>query len=309
MGFVHIALAVSCVFATSCGAPAPGGSAHSDPPRSPSTSPSSSVDTPLPSTTTDAIPGLPPWEEVTLPGLWAGARLGSNPLELVVFVTGGAEYDPDDPCTMAYTATVAESSDAVGVTVFRATRRFTGPHACDDIGYVQSIVVALESPLGDRTVEALGASHGVFDGSRLANPTWLPDGFMWRSEAPGYPSPETSQAWQVWWGTPEPPDGDDGHCVPGGRFITLTQGPPAVAELHTAFPDFDVVATYDVGGVAATYRQRLEPSPTAVLSWVRDGTGFQLSSSATCVPGGEAVDADTMVRFARGLVVPSATPQ
>lgn len=223
-----------------------------------------------------------------------------------MFIVGGPKYDPDDPCTVAYKATADETPLAVEVTVFRASRRFTGPHACDDIGYVQSIVVALETPLGDRTVEAFGAPHGVFDGSRLADPSWLPDGFTRQAEGPGYPSPEASQSWQVGWATPEPPN-EDGHCVPGKQFMMLTQGPPVVAELHAGNPNLTVVATYDIDGVQATYRQRIEPAPEAALSWVRDGTGFTLYSSAACV-GGEAVDADTMVRFARGLVIPSPKP-
>lgn len=316
MGLVRVALAVSCVCATGCGAAAPGESARSDPPRVSSTAPTT-LPTPttpesmtLASTTTaaDAIPGLPPWEEVASSGAWAGARTGTSPLELVVFIMGGPKYDPDDPCSMAYRATAEESPLAVEVTVFKASRRYTGPFGCDDIGYVQSIVVALKTPLGDRIVEAFGAPHGVFDGSQLAAPTWLPDGFTRQAEGPGYPSPETSQSWQVWWATPEPPPSDDGHCVPGKQFLTLTQGPPVAAEIHAANPNLAVVATYDIGGVEATYRQRLEPAPEAVLSWVRAGTAFDLYSSAACVPGGEAVDANTMVRFASGLVVPSPTP-
>ncbi len=224
-----------------------------------------------------------------------------------MFIMGGRKYDPDDPCSMAYRATAEETSLAVEVTVFKATRRFTGPYGCDDVGYVQSIVVMLRMPLGLRNVEAFGAPHGVFDGSQLAAPTWLPDGFTRQAEGPGYPSPETSQSWQVWWATPEVPS-ENGHCVPGNQFLTLTQGPSAVAEIHATNPNLAVVATYDIGGVEATYRQRLEPTPEAALSWVRDGTGFDLSSSATCSPGGEAVDADTMLRFARGLVFPSPKP-
>jgi hypothetical protein len=236
-------------------------------------------------------------------GAWGGARTNANGRRLLIVFVGGAPYDRDDPCTVKYRAVATESKRAVHVRIVGSSPpRPSASFECNHLGYGRQVIVRLASPFAGRELIAYGEEQPVFDGATLAQPSWLPDGWVPWSEGPGYPNPQSARNWTRLWGLLRPPPVND-RCTPSQSYLQLTQG---LADRTQDSVSSGVLATtYEVNGVAATYwvkvyNANLEES---TLTWRERGQRFVLTSSAGCV-GDEPLPVDTMLRFARSLAVP-----
>lgn len=246
------------------------------------------------------------WEPYVLgSGGLTGTRSSPDGRSLLLTFVGGGPYVAGEPCTVAYRAEVGEATDEVAVRLFSNSppSRDDEPF-CTAEGYLRSVEVGLESPLGGRPVveEASQRQLEVFDGSLLAEPTRMPDGWSLRAEQAGYPDPETASYWQRTWGPePLPPTGDT--CTPTDGPMTLTQGPSTGPQRDIGY--LEPVSTHDVNGAPATYYQRPDAGVTQVaLTWESSGQSFSLDSSPSCSNEGTA-SLERLLDFARGLMVPA----
>jgi hypothetical protein len=87
---------------------------------------------------------------------WARVTASSNGRVISIDFTGGADYEPGNPCTVRYEASVVETTEEVRVSL-RAwspppTTSATVHLGCVDLGYPRNVVVNLQAPLGDRRV-------------------------------------------------------------------------------------------------------------------------------------------------------------
>lgn len=236
------------------------------------------------------------------PGSWTGARTTDD--GLLMTLVGGKPYAAGNPCTVEYSARTEESDDEVRVGI-TATSPAPPPEdadlplACTAEGHFRTVAVDLARPLGTRRlVEAqFDRAQPVFDGSTLLEPGELPEGWSQLSEGPGFPRLGALSSWSRTWGPPEPPP-TDGHCTPAPAAVTLTQGPPAIAE-GPAPNGERTVSTHDVGGVEATYAEA-EAANSRRLTWVAGGLGFVLTSVNRCV-GDPPTPVETLVDLARSL--------
>ena len=248
--------------------------------------------TALPADSEDVVDGSPLGD-----GSWSGARTTKEGDVLIAFV-GGKPYQEGNGCTVDYSADVTESDEEVRVDITaRSPAPPAGePVACTLEGYVRTLTVDLERPLGDRRLieGQFDQVQPVFDGASLREPAALPEGWSQRSEGP---RPERSSSWSRTWGPASPPP-VDGRCTPAPAPVTLTQGPPAIVE--QAAPHGErVVATHDVGGAEVTYAEG-ERANSRRLTWVADGIGFVLTSSDRCV-GDPPTDVERLLEIARSL--------
>lgn len=257
--------------------------------------------------------GMPPvdderWEPYVMgSGGLTGTRTSPNGQSLVVTFIGGAPYVSGEACTVAYRAEVTESAGEVTVQLFSIGGGAFGDSetvVCTLQGYSRSVEIGLDAPLGDRTVfeEESRRLLEVFDGSLLAEPTWMPEDWTLLSEQAGFPNPETAAYWQRTWGAePPPPTGDS--CTPSDSPVSLTQGLASGPERDVSF--LQPVSTHDVNGASATYYEGGPTTPGQVaLIWEMAGQSFVLDSGPSCFGEG-AASLDRLLEFARSLAVPS----
>lgn len=86
---------------------------------------------------------------------WARVRTTDNERVISIDFTGGADYEPGNPCTVRYEASVVQTTQEVRVTVSGWSpppASTTVQFGCVDLGYPRSVLIALEAPLGDRRV-------------------------------------------------------------------------------------------------------------------------------------------------------------
>lgn len=240
------------------------------------------------------------WEPAQLgQGSWSGARTSPDGRRLLIVLVGGPAYREDDPCTVAYDADVQESASEVRMTIMSASPPAQGEFGCTSEGHFRSVEVTLAASLGTRRLIEVqfDREQPVFDGARLLEPTWLPDGFVLGTEAAGYPDPEEVRSWQRTWSEAERPPGEDG-CAAGASPIVFTQG---AASLVDAYPSNgeEPRRTHDVNGATATYYDGGTMGINR-LAWTRGGEGYVLASRPSCVGDTPAAE-DTLVRIARGL--------
>lgn len=243
------------------------------------------------------------WEPAQLgPGSWSGARTSLDGRSLLIALVGGPEYREGQPCTVAYDADVDESPSEVRLTMLSASPRAQGEVGCTSEGHFRSVQVTLAEPLGARRLIEVqfDREQPVFDGARLLEPTWLPDGYALRTEGPGYPAPEEVRSWQrIWSGAERPPQ--DNRCAPGASPISLTQGSASLVEEYPSNGE-EPRRTHDVGGATATYYDGGTMGINR-LAWTRGEEGFVLASMPSCADDTPAAE-DTLVRIARGLEEP-----
>lgn len=229
------------------------------------------------------------------PGSWTGARTHADGTSLVLLFVGAADYQAGDSCTMRYSATVEESDTDVRVAI--RGERPPGPAVCRLLGHPRSVTVDLLQPFGDRALIVLGESRDVFDGSTLAQPQWIPDGWQEGPEQPAGFGAGPSASWLRTWAPPHP-EPQDGACTPGPSGFILFQGATGIVDAFPSQPGETLIDTFDVNGATATYST--DDRDVARLSWNFSSHGFVLQSSPTCA-GDDPPTIETMLRFARNL--------
>ena len=241
-------------------------------------------------------------EDPLAAGAWSGARTGADGQSLLLFFVGAADYQPGDPCSMRYLPTVEEIDAAVNVTIHGerpTTPDGSGSYGCMLVGYARSVSVELTQPLGDRKLIVLDAEREVFDGTTLAQPTWVPDGWQEELEQPAALSDRPgAAAWSRTWAPPNP-EPQDGACVAGNSGFTLFEGDAELVDSFPAEPGETVIDTYDINGATATYSTR-DDLGISRLTWIESDRGYVLKSFPDCA-GDEPPSIDTMLQFARGL--------
>ena len=247
------------------------------------------------STTPDSGEGTPG------PVGWSATRTSGDGRQLLIMFTGGAPYDPTNPCTVDYTVTVAETDQTVKVRIVGHSPPIPSSTSevdavCDDRGYLRQVTAQLRTPLaGRRVIDATsGAEQAVLDGASLADVGWIPDGWVLKGEGVAFPTVHPSLVWSRGWG-PDQPAGPNAACT---SAVGLIEGPAdLVAQIPWALGD-EVLGTYDVHGVIATLSTSTTPLSQR-LAWALNGRGFTLVS-ATCQ--GEALTAvDVLLHIARSL--------
>lgn len=253
-----------------------------------------------PTPTTGAGDGDVIVEDALGPGAWTGAQTSADGSTLLLFFVGAAEYRIGDPCTARYVATVTESATEVRVAIHsgQPARPDGAVDGCRSIGYSRSLTVELAQPFGDRDLVVLGEPRSVFDGSTLARPKWIPDGWEDGPEQPAGIGPDLA-AWSRSWAPPHP-EPIDGACVPGSSGFLLFEGSASIVDALPLEVGETEAGTYDVNGSNATFSTQPDLGVTR-LTWTSDERGYVLKSSPTCV-GDEPPDLDTMLRFARELL-------
>ncbi|CAN0070074.1 unnamed protein product, partial [Phaeothamnion confervicola] len=232
-------------------------------------------------------------------GSWAGARTAGDGTILMVLVVGGHPYEAGDACTVEYEPSVVETADAVELTI-RGWRP-PGDVGCDDLGYGRAMTLRLEQPLGTRPLVFLGEPRPVFDGSALATPTYLPDGWIAGPEGPGYPDPQSAITWSRRWGPLPLPNSAD-RCTPSDSGIMLNEGPLGSLDGYPHEMGEIDEGTYDVNGATAVWSTMLDHG-TVRLTWSTGTRAFMLQSLPAC-QGDVPPSLDTMLQIARGLVEP-----
>lgn len=238
-------------------------------------------------------------DDVLPPGAWTGARTSAVGQSLLLFFVGATEYEPGQSCTMRYVPIVEETETEVHVMI-------RGEHppaadattACTLVGYPRSVTVELAQPFGDRTLVALGQSRGVFDGSTLAEPQWIPDGWQPSSESPGLLDPGTATSWIRSWAPPVPPPGE-GSCLLGASGLALLEGSLDDVNRSTPPAEQTITGTHDINGSSATSSIQTNRNITR-LAWTTGNRSYILSSSPAC-DGDQPPSLDIMLRFARSL--------
>ena len=241
------------------------------------------------------------WEPAEL-GSGSGVRTSSDGRSLLIVLVGGPEYREGNPCTVAYDAEVEETPFEVRLTMLSASPPARGEFACTDEGHFRTVQVDLAAPLGTRRLIEVQSDREqpVFDGSRLLEPTWLPDRFSLRHEGPGYPNPEEVRSWQrTWAGAGRASQGD-----PCPSPISLTQSSAGLVEEYPSSGE-QAGGTHEVRGATATYYDGGSVGVTR-LAWTEGDEGFVLASMPSCV-GDVPASAQTLVRIARSLEAPPSS--
>jgi hypothetical protein len=263
------------------------------------TGPSTSVTGTPQSTTSSAPTSVTTW----LPsGSWGGIRTAADGGFIVAF-TGSPPVASNDPCFTEYEAVVDESPDLVRVNV-QARQFLAGDSqvpACAAVGAARFVRFELADPLGTRALVGMGAPRTAFDGTLLAEPRDLPEGWGVVVEEPGS-DPSTSPAyWTRTWGDDLaiPPGPCSGY--PGGA-IRLHQGDEGMSALD----DIRVVGEpLDVsladGSIPATRWPR-SSNGGPVLVWSTNQQRFVAEAIPDC-DGDDVVSAELLDTFAEGVLI------
>jgi hypothetical protein len=237
-------------------------------------------------------------DDPLVPGAWNGARTSRDGLRLSLSFVGAPDYEPGQPCTMRYVPVVNETDAKVDVAIRGEHPPATADDAmmCAAMGYERSLTVDLTQPFGNRTLFALGQARGVFDGSTLAEPQWMPDGWQADGDSPGLFQDGIS--WTRSWR----PAGD-GSCPLGTSGLALLEGVPDVVSRSIPLAEQTVTGSHDINGTIATETVQANRNITR-LAWTVGDRSYVLSSAPAC-DGDEPPSLDTVLRFARSLETPT----
>lgn len=164
---------------------------------------------------------------------WDAVRSGTiSDLEadglVVTFVGSPAMRDSSDRCGATYVADAEETATEVIVSVRPVSSvgsegEGAESFGCQAIGARRMVEVELDAPLGTRTVRVgpYGEIREVVDGSGLADPSWLPEGFAVTVED-GSGGSSGNPAWQRMW-TTATTDQWQQVCRPTDQYISITE--------------------------------------------------------------------------------------
>lgn len=233
----------------------------------------------------------------------------------MIAITGGPEYREGNSCTVNYEGLATEMDGEVRVRIIprsprpavpenhaitaprgRDTATLVGGKVCTLKGYTRLITLALTRRFGGRRLidEQFGRQQPVFDGSQLAEPTWLPEGWSLLSEGPAYPKENAARYWVRTWGVPAPPS-TGGHCTPTATPVALLQGPSDALEQYGSNGE-QPARRYEVRGHQARYFAGGEASEKR-LAWAEGDQAFVLASRSRCL-GDTPPSPEVLVRIA-----------
>ena len=234
-----------------------------------------------------------------LPAQWTGVRTDGSAL-IITFYGAAPVSDPNDPCESDYRPVLDETAQAVTVTMH-------GTHvdACpEDIAYGRTVRVELAQPLGARqlTNGATGRAELAFDGARLLQPGWLPDGWQQIADRPSDPGrPGLVLAWQIGWGDPTTVTSCGAEVSP----VTLTVGSASDLLTQTWVTSYTTVGATTVRGHPAEQARYQagpveHPSDETMIRWSEGDEGYVIRSAPSC-PGDAPADFVLLQRLGDGL--------
>ena len=237
------------------------------------------------------------------------ALLDADGRSLTFHFTGGPSIEsPADGCQVGYVADAEETQPELRVRI-RTTAPILPADApevgCTLVGYDRTATLDLGDPLGDRRLvnAADDRTVGIFDGSTLAVPSWLPDGFTLLHDGGGIRGEGGGVSWAQTWGEAVPAAPPTDRCRPGAGFVMLDQGPPPEPPPYPVGQP-PVVGTTTVHGQPADQTQERNGVTGAVaanhLTWTEGATLFALTSGASC-DGDTPLGFDVLQRIADGL--------
>lgn len=186
------------------------------------------------------------------------ATVADDGRSVEVTFTGGKEFDPDDPCSVAYEASAEVNGDAlmIGIVALPHPGRFPEGWGCDAMGYGRTVVIPLDEPFEGTTVRDL-TGQVLFLGppAGLAEITGLPEGWELRRE--GNTGDGTTPLWSRVFSPAEDP-----WPANGDSLVELIQalGGPLGGD-----PDHDPQSV-EVNGASASYSLH-RPTGNMQLVW------------------------------------------
>lgn len=171
---------------------------------------------------------------------------------------GGQEFDPDNPCSVAYkgTAEVIDEELEVGIFAEPHPKSLPPDAGCDAIGHPRSLTLQLEQPFDGTVVRDLaGQVFSLEPPAGLAHVGALPHGWELRRE--GNLLGSSTPRWERVW-SPDP----DPWPAEGDRMLTLIQafGGP----VNTT--GGDVQPSVEINGQRATFYLH-SPTGEMVVVW------------------------------------------
>jgi hypothetical protein len=205
-----------------------------------------------------------PLRKPALPVRIDAATVAADGRSVRIDFVGGAEFDPGNPCSVAYVAEAEVAGDELQIAVY-AQEHPLGPEAaanCEAIGYARSLVVALDERfLGTRIRDTAGQVFFLAAPDGLVEITGLPDGWTLRRAENLTESP-TGRWMRVYSPLPDPGIEDSSVTLiqafggpantTGGELQpdVVVNGKPATLYLHE--PTGEMVMVWQIGedGVA-----------------------------------------------------------
>lgn len=169
---------------------------------------------------------------------------------------GGSEFDPADPCSVAYVARVEAIGDDLRVGIFARKHPLQLPEnmACDAMGHPRTLVVGWDEPfLGTRVLDQAGSVILLAPPDGLVQITALPDGWELRREESLHGSPTGR------WSRLYSPVANPGNVDSWVQLIQAFGGPANTT-------GGDVLPDVMLNGVRATFYLH-GPSGEMVLVW------------------------------------------
>lgn len=87
--------------------------------------------------------------------------LADDRRSVTVEFIGGAEFDPNDPCSVAYDGTtrVVDEELQIGIFARRHPKPLPPNTACSGVGYARELVLRLDEPFTGSTIRSLAGEH------------------------------------------------------------------------------------------------------------------------------------------------------
>lgn len=136
---------------------------------------------------------------------------------------GGKEFDPDDPCSVAYHGTTEIVGDEleIGIYAEQHPKPLPPDTGCDPMGYPRTLALDLDEPFTGSVVRDLaGQIFLLAPPAGLAQVGALPDGWELRRE--GNVLGSSTPRWERVW-SPDPDPDPDPWPAEGDSMLTLFQ--------------------------------------------------------------------------------------
>ena len=197
------------------------------------------------------------------------AEIADGGSVLTLQFVGGPPYDPQDPCSSAYSGWARRDGNDLDAAVVNLTPPSTG--ACSLVGFGRTVSVALAQPfLGSRVHDLAGGTHFVRRPDDALQLHGLPTGWTLQAEEDGEVGAE-GQWVQTFSTAALIPDGTTLHKL----ALYQTFGEPSTVAIGV--PDEGVHVT--VNGTSATLHGPVADGEM-LLEWQRGSDGLALDANS-----------------------------